>query len=133
MLYFLLPHNYSLIYNYLALTTTQNQNEDLIKPSLQTYLTKIKERIPLDWDCYKKYTNPYEFIHTHIPKTPQRKYSDCVSKMHPLSRSFFKLVEIYNIFQFKFPNQEIKTFHLAEGPGGFIEALVFLRENKNDK
>jgi hypothetical protein len=27
----------------------------------------------------------------------------------------------------------IKTFHLAEGPGGFIEALVDVRCNKNDK
>ena len=25
------------------------------------------------------------------------------------------------------------TFHLAEGPGGFIEALTFMRNNKNDK
>ena len=29
-------------------------------------------------------------------------------------------------------NNNIKTFHLAEGPGGFIEAIVRERQNRND-
>jgi len=31
-----------------------------------------------------------------------------------------------------FKEQPIQTFHLAEGPGGFIEATDYLRNNKND-
>ena len=30
------------------------------------------------------------------------------------------------------PNNKCITFHLAEGPGGFIEALANHRDNKND-
>ena len=44
------------------------------------------------------------------------------------------MIEIYNIFTFGEDFQDnISTFHLAEGPGGFIEALIFLRKNNDDK
>ena len=52
----------------------------------------IKEQIKLyskQWDIMKKITNPYEFIHTTIPG---QKVS--VSKIKPISRAFFKLIEI---------------------------------------
>ena len=126
------------------------------------------------WDIYRKYTNPYEFIHTHIPF---KKLS--VSKYTPLSRSYFKMIEIIYKFDFDlfsaccnthesrsglpsistpqriFGNgngtgignanierrrkhdvsisssssfSSIKTFHLAEAPGGFIEACVSIRK-----
>ena len=57
-----------------------------------------------------------------------------ISKYKPISRAFFKLVEIYNVFNI--PNKfehNITTFHLAEGPGGFIEATAKLRNNPYDK
>ena len=56
----------------------------------------IKEKInehSKDWDIYKKYTNPYEYIHSIIPN---RKKS--ISKHKPLSRSYFKMIEILAIF-----------------------------------
>ena len=84
----------------------------------------------MSWDKYKKYTNPYEFIHTVVPNTKQ---SVCIYK--PLSRSFFKMIEmckLFNILQ-DLPHDKCKTFHLAEGPGGFIEAIVMLRKNKTDQ
>jgi 23S rRNA U2552 (ribose-2'-O)-methylase RlmE/FtsJ len=37
------------------------------------------------------------------------------------------MVEIINLFYIYFPNQSIRSFHLAEGPGGFIEALAYMR------
>ena len=100
-------------------------------PSLVSYLTKSKNKINdlIDqWDNFKKYTNTYEFIHTQIPSC---KFS--ISKYKPLSRSYFKMIEILNFFNLikKFDNK-INTFHLAEGPGGFIEAIAYLRKNKND-
>ena len=41
------------------------------------------------------------------------------------------MIEIYNLFKFGdlYKKKSINTFHLAEGPGGFIEAFVFLRKN----
>ena len=100
-------------------------------PSLVSYLTKSKNKINdlIDqWDNIKKNTNTYEFIHTQIPSC---KFS--ISKYKPLSRSYFKMIEILNFFNLikKFDNK-INTFHLAEGPGGFIEAIAYLRKNKND-
>jgi 23S rRNA U2552 (ribose-2'-O)-methylase RlmE/FtsJ len=44
------------------------------------------------------------------------------------------MVELTNFFNLldKNTSTPISTFHLAEGPGGFIEALVNLRQNKRD-
>ena len=56
-------------------------------------------------DSYKKYTNVYEYIHTIIPYT---RYPVC--KLRPLSRSFFKLIEIYNLLNIEFKNENIKSF-----------------------
>jgi 23S rRNA U2552 (ribose-2'-O)-methylase RlmE/FtsJ len=78
-----------------------------------------------DWDIYKKYTNPYEYINTYIPNCK----STCVADYKPLSRSYFKMIEI--LFQFKLNDDTtvpMKSFHLAEGPGGFIEAIVNYRK-----
>jgi 23S rRNA U2552 (ribose-2'-O)-methylase RlmE/FtsJ len=103
------------------------QDKTELSQSLSSYLYEIKERIhecEYEWDNYKKYTNPYEFIHTNIPDKKR-----CVAKYKPLSRSFFKMIELASFF--KLYNQTaptIKTFHLAEGPGGFIEAIAFLRK-----
>jgi len=82
-----------------------------------------------EWDKFKKYTNPYEYIHTNIPST---KYPIC--KLKPLSRSFYKMIELCKTMQLieALPVDACKTFHFAEGPGGFIEAVVHLRNNLSD-
>ena len=108
-------------------------NETLyINKTLHKYLTLLKKNIEDcedNWDRYKKYTNPYEFIHTVVPNT---RNSICVYK--PLSRSFYKMVELCNMMNIlhELPKESCKSFHLAEGPGGFIEAIVFLRKNVRD-
>lgn len=102
----------------------------IISKSFNNYLNNMKQQIDkynLTWDCYKKYTNVYEYIHTVIPFT---KFPVC--KLRPLSRSFYKLIEIYNLLNIHFNVDNIKSFHLAEGPGGFIEALTHLRNNEQD-
>ena len=103
----------------------------VISKSLRIYLNDIKKLIDdclTEWDIYKKYTNNYEYIHTIIPST---KISVC--KLKPMSRSFYKMIELCNIFNlFENINSPIKSFHLAEGPGGFIEAFVYMRNNPND-
>tara|TARA_Y100000389_G_scaffold204320_2_gene256223 strand:+ start:100 stop:1281 length:1182 start_codon:yes stop_codon:yes gene_type:complete len=109
-------------------------DEDLlpfISFSLNHYLTEMKfkiEKIESKWDIYKKYTNPYEYINTIIPNK-----NKCVSKYKPLSRSYFKMIEIIDTFNLiRIEDKKIKTFHLAEGPGGFIEAFVNKRNNDDD-
>lgn len=109
-----------------------------INKSLHYYLLNSKNKINNyihQWNTHKTITNPYEYIHTS--------YSDkkFISKLKPVSRSFYKLIEIYKLFSIleQFRNDSIQTFHIAEGPGGFIEATCYLRkrisstQSKNDK
>ena len=142
-----------------------NEERCIVSSSIHQYLSDIKRTIETcnsdDWDAVKKITNPYEYIHTTVPG---HKYA--VSRMKPLSRSFYKMVEIIKHCKLLPPtygqgqgqgqgvnhgsqgNQysrsraseaplawwsgPIQTFHLAEGPGGFIEALCYLRANNSD-
>jgi len=133
MSYFLLPYIKQNI-DIENIECTYSDEEDFnatISKSLKYYLNNIKHQIgkcPQQWDIYKKYTNPYEHVHTNLPGTTQ-----AISKLKPISRSFYKMIEICNILQITdgiYGN--INSFHLAEGPGGFIEALIYLRDNEAD-
>lgn len=110
------------------------QDEYILNNSLRIYLQNIKEEIDNvydKWDKYKKITNKYEFINTNI-QLDRIKNNYCVCSYKSISRSYFKLIEILYNFNFNF-DTKINSFHLAEGPGGFIEAMVNYRRNKNDK
>jgi len=130
MSYYLLPQTSFLIHKYIDYVEGYKPPTAVISNSLSTYLTDIKQKIDeraRDWDIFKKYTNPYEYVHTLVP---YKKTS--VSKSKPLSRSFFKMIEMIQTFQLVQTTQPIHTFHLAEGPGGFIEAVSYVRKNRND-
>ena len=108
-------------------------SQNIVNPSLQEYLTNIKCEINKyydKWDSYKKITNKYEYINTPF-FLENKKVSTCVCSYKPISRSYFKMIEILKHFDFKFP-KNLKSFHLAEGPGGFIEAINNYRNNNND-
>lgn len=161
MIYFLLPNVHTNIYKHIDCKFSSTPPEITISNSLSHYLFEIKNKIKQyenDWNDYKKYTNPYEFINTIIPGKNR-----CVSKYKPLSRSYFKMIEILNFLLYNQTNtnsrgyedsnisypekyttdqdfisinlnqtEPIKTFHLAEGPGGFIEATVNIRNCTED-
>jgi len=144
MIVYTLPHISTPIYEFIQLAISTNCPNKKISHSLANFMNDIKEKIhshETEWDTYKKYTNTYEFIHTN---NPTRKRP--VSKYKPLSRSYFKMIEMsheLSLFPFNknpadhIPNGEntstpIRTFHLAEGPGGFIEAVANLRRNPSD-
>ena len=132
MIYYVLPQiEFHIKNKNLKITfNKKNQSNTTNNYSLKKYLSKIKSLIDKhikDWDNIKKFTNSYEFIHTNIPN---QKIS--VSKIKPISRAFFKLIEIYNSHNIFVNNNPIKTFHLAEGPGGFIEATAYIRNNPHD-
>ena len=89
-----------------------------------------------NWDKIKKIGNPYELIYTSYNK---KRKNDSISNYLPISRSYFKMWELFYNFQFfKFFNQKHKHIfaHLAEGPGGFMEAShnyrVKITGKKND-
>ena len=88
MIYFLLPSSNIETYKNIEYKPIYDPNHSNVhySNSLSNYLGEIKEKIShceKDWDTYKKYTNPYEYIHSIIP---QKKKS--ISKLKPLSRSF---------------------------------------------
>lgn len=116
-------------------TNITEDNTVKINQSLFNFLAEIKcdiDRVPTEWDNMKKYTNQYEFIHTNIPGTKHP-----VSKLKPLSRSYYKMIEICKLLNIVDTETKrttpITSFHFAEGPGGFVEALCELRKNKDDK
>ena len=125
---FLLPHAFPFLYKKLNIRKIEEEKCQEQTTSLANYLYEIKEKICLydSWDIYKEYTNPYEYIHT---KAPNRKN---ISTYQPLSRSYFKMVELMKQFDMleKYRSQSIQTFHLAEGPGGFTEAVVNARKRQ---
>jgi len=133
-------------------SSSSSEERCIASSSIHQYLGEIKRTIETcnsdDWDAMKKITNPYEYIHTTVPG---HKYA--VSRMKPLSRSFYKMVEIIKYCKLlpsvyghggnysrsraseaplAWCSSPIQTFHLAEGPGGFIEALCYLRANGGD-
>lgn len=131
MSYYLLPKASYLIHKHIDCIENTNTPKPVISPSLSSYLYNMKEKIESrekDWDVFKKYTNPYEYIHTQISFKKK-----CISKHKPISRSYFKMIEMINLFDLHFDSRPIQSFHLAEGPGGFIEALVGVRKCQHDK
>ena len=127
MSYYIIPRTY--LFTYKNIDFIEGPPKTVVSHSISHYLCSMKENITSkekQWDIYKKYTNPYEYIHTVCPFKKK-----AVSKHKPLSRSFFKMVEIMQAFKMQFRGS-IRTFHLAEGPGGFIEAVAKMRDNKDD-
>ena len=98
-------------------------------------LSNIKQKISdLEaqgrWELVKKMVNPYEMVYTHEDK----EFHPSISLVKPLSRSYFKMIEMLHVLQFfeGLPKQQVKirSAHVAEGPGGFIQALVQQCETK---
>lgn len=132
MTYYLLPCTSKNIIYHINCQLQDDTPDIFISHSLSSYISSIKERItPIEsaWNKYKKFLNPYEFIHSNIPGKHKS-----IAKYNPLSRSYFKMMELIQIFDLcKQSSAPINTFHLAEGPGGFIEALCHYRNNPNDR
>ena len=102
-------------------------NKSLIFKQYYNNVSKSKNKIDnvknkLYWDKIKRIINPYESIYIN--------YYNSISKYKPLSRSFFKLLEInkkYNLIENK---NKINIGCLAEAPGGFIEGIIY--KNKHN-
>jgi 23S rRNA U2552 (ribose-2'-O)-methylase RlmE/FtsJ len=115
--WFTLPKRIELYDNTIFSYDLDKNNIDkliLLKDKISTYNSE-------KWEYSKKLTNPYELIFTSQGKYPS---PSSVCLLHPLSRSYFKMIEILQIGNIwdKLP-RDIRTGHVCEGPGGFIQAI----------
>lgn len=91
-------------------------------------LLEKKEQITIfeeehKWELAKKMANPYEMVYTQEEKFP---YPNICS-IKPFSRSYFKMVEMLysiNFFNDVKDKRHIRSVHIAEGPGGFMQAFI---------
>jgi 23S rRNA U2552 (ribose-2'-O)-methylase RlmE/FtsJ len=74
------------------------------------------------WDDAKRIVNPYEKVFS----SKGWNWKGSVAKINPVSRAFFKMIEIAEYFRVRF-SKPIQSLHLAEGPGGFIQAWAWIR------
>jgi 23S rRNA U2552 (ribose-2'-O)-methylase RlmE/FtsJ len=107
------------------------------KETLHEEAEALKEQIqPYDktelWDLAKRITNPYELINTYSSRL---NLPPSVCLLKPLSRSYFKMIEMLTILQFfdRHKPAKFKTLHICEGPGGFMEAFTSLAEQHKRK
>lgn len=79
------------------------------------------------WDEFKRLLSPYELI--HVSRNSAR-HLENIANVVPLSRSYFKMIEMlqdFKIFAETKAGQKVVTAHIAEGPGGFVEATCHTR------
>jgi len=87
-----------------------------------------------EWELWKKITNPYEAIFSGSDDSQ----FPSLAKVQPLSRSYFKMIEMLQICKFweswEFwqscqtsqteKNKPFISAHVCEGPGGFLQCIV---------
>jgi len=106
-----------------------------------TELDNLKQEIEVldsknEWEFLKRCSNPYELVFSQCQDT---RIPPSVCTLKPLSRSFFKMLEILTIMDFfnrkrqSKPLQKVQSAHVCEGPGGFIEALIYLATKNSFK
>jgi len=110
--------------------------DELVPTKEKTELDKLKEQIEIldtkgEWEFLKRTSNPYELVFSQSQDT---RIPQSISNIKPLSRSFFKMIEILNVMDFfnRRKRRVLRSAHVCEGPGGFIEALSFLSK-KNEE
>jgi 23S rRNA U2552 (ribose-2'-O)-methylase RlmE/FtsJ len=75
-----------------------------------------------EWERVKRYIHPYEYIYSSSFTRNN------ISKIKPVSRSYFKMVEILSVYGIRVDQKDILC--LAEAPGGFIQRLLEFPVNR---
>ena len=104
---------------------------DFVFQDMYTNMCELKSKIDeCDnsklWDKAKRRVNPYELVNVLGTNILQNEKISKHENYVPLSRAFFKLTEIFlsiDIVPDKYKSTPGVIANIAEGPGGFIEAL----------
>jgi 23S rRNA U2552 (ribose-2'-O)-methylase RlmE/FtsJ len=114
-------------FNILNSNTINKQN---FQPDLFKILNKYKNEIDnIDkdvWNKYKSLVNEYEMIFNN------KNVKNNVSTYIPISRAYFKLWEILTHFDIVDNKASLNLLCIAEGPGGFVEAIYNYRKKNNN-
>jgi 23S rRNA U2552 (ribose-2'-O)-methylase RlmE/FtsJ len=103
-------------------------------------LEKIKDKLENMqrlWEQFKLIVNPYILVNLsnleekHLYNLTKQKFSKtCDVKV--LSRAFYKMWEILKTFDLiNHKDKSFRSANLAEGPGGFIQAIIYYRTKYN--
>ncbi|NGX33105.1 MAG: hypothetical protein K1060chlam4_01166 [Candidatus Anoxychlamydiales bacterium] len=130
MSYFSLPKVHNIITNTnIEIKSSDKKNDPTISKTLYYYMSRIKKQIEQhadSWDNTKKYTNPYEYIHTTIPNC-----KTAICKLKPFVGNKRKEIvsnPIYYFIDNGFRNQALRSFSKDENRndmGLLIESAVF--------
>lgn len=109
----------------ISIKTTPELDIPVFNTEYHDRLMTLKGEIDLvqpvqTWDTAKKITNPYEYIFLSLQKRTHRS----IAAIIPLSRSYFKMIEMWGLLELQLPPGDFLTTHSAEGPGGFLEAII---------
>jgi|694.fasta_scaffold17692_12 23S rRNA U2552 (ribose-2'-O)-methylase RlmE/FtsJ len=123
-------HNNNLIWNIDNVIEILDENcqvENILNKHKE-YIDNIDKNI---WNYNKKLVNDFEAL--HIPSKNMLE-NNGVADYIPISRAFFKMLEILNDFPSILDiSGNVLYGALCEGPGGFIEAFNFYRRNMHVK
>ena len=120
------------------------QNEPLIINGFNNITNEIKNK--LDDENYQKKlknNNKFKYLNNPFEHNISIKYKDFPDinslfiknynvKEKIVSRSFFKMWEMLNIYNLIDINKkDFKSFHIAEAPGGFVQASIIYNKHKH--
>ena len=135
------------LYSNLFVINSSNDEKKILYPEIKKRMKKLFfsiyqnmciEKCKIDnknikkyWDKAKRATNPYEDVNvlgTNILVKNNIYHDNKYYKysVNPLSRAFFKMIEIsnrINIIPVEYQHKKGFIANIAEGPGGFIEAI----------
>jgi 23S rRNA U2552 (ribose-2'-O)-methylase RlmE/FtsJ len=95
----------------------EKQNEEATKMKMEIETLDREHK----WELAKKMVNTYELVYTN----GDERLPPSVCLYQPLSRSYFKMIEILEVLRFFGTSVKLlRTAHVAEGPGGFIQACI---------
>ena len=95
--------------------------DDIIQSELCNKLNETKMLIDdyyEEWDKIKKNIHDHEYVYAS-------KYNS-ISDVNPISRSYFKFIEMYYDYNIIDKHKQNKIVCLAEAPGGFIQSILDL-------
>lgn len=120
---------------------SHEQSEPLISNGFSNETYSIKDKLD-DTDYQQKLKNnkKYKYMNNDFEHNPPIKYKDYTDinttiikqyniKNKIVSRSFFKMWEILKQYDLiDIANKQFKSFHMAEAPGGFVQATILYND-----